>query len=81
MVIAKFGEVLTALWTKDRQSNDSIANHNSAIFYKHAVINAHQEALLQDEANVRVQLVESTIDIAALPVVSIVEGNLFGVRE
>jgi hypothetical protein len=81
LVIAEFGEVLTTLWTKDRQSNDSVANHDSTIFNKHAIINAHQEALLQDEANVRVKLVEPTIDIAALPFVSIVEGYLLRVRQ
>ena len=52
LVIAEFGEVLTGLRAKNWKTNDCVADHHSAILNKHAVIDAHQESLFEDEADV-----------------------------
>ena len=77
LIIAELGEVLTTLRSEHWQADDSITDHDSAVLDKHGVIDTHQEALFENEADVRVKFVEATIDVTALPDVSIVEGNLF----
>ena len=51
LVISEFSEVLTGLRAEDWETNDRVADHHSAILDKHAIIDAHQESLLEDEAD------------------------------
>ena len=81
MIISEFSQVLLAIGSKDGQTNDSVADHDGAILDQHGVVDAHQEALLEHEADVAVQLVEAGVDVALLPLVTIVEGYFFGMRQ
>ena len=59
LIVAKLGEVLLAVGTKNGKADDCVADHDSAVLHQHRVIDAHQESLLQHEADVRVQLLEA----------------------
>ena len=52
LVISEFSKVLTGLRAEDWETDDRVADHHSAILDKHAIIDAHQESLLEDEADV-----------------------------
>ena len=51
LVISEFSEVLTGLRAEDWETDDRVADHHSTILDKHAIIDAHQESLLEDEAD------------------------------
>ena len=81
MIVTKLGKVLAALRTEDGEADDCVANHDGAILDQHRVVDAHQEALLQDKADMRVESIETVVDVSLFPFVSIVESDLFRVSQ
>ena len=81
LIVSKFGEIFLAIGSKDGETDDCVANHDSTVLDQHRVVNAHQESLLEDEADVRVKFVEAVIDVALFPVLSIVESDFFWMSE
>ena len=81
LIVSEFSEVLSALRSENRQANDRVADHDSTVLNQHGVVDAHQEALLEHETDVRVQLIKAAIDVLSLPLMTIVEGDLLRVRQ
>lgn len=79
LVITKFSQVFLAFRAENGQAYDRITDHNRSVLHQHAVIDAHQKALLQHKADVTVEFIKTAIDVAAFPLVAIVEGNFLGV--
>ena len=52
LVISEFSEVLARLRSEYGQADDGVANHHSSVLDKHAIIDAHQEPLLEHETDV-----------------------------
>lgn len=52
LIVSKFGEVLSRLGSEHGQANDCVADHDSSVLNQHGVIDAHQEALFENEADV-----------------------------
>lgn len=81
MIVSEFSEVLSTLGAENGQANNCVANHDCTVLNQHGVVDTHQEALLEHEADVRVQLIKAAIDVLSLPFVAIVESDLLRVRQ
>ena len=81
MIVAKFGKILLAVGAEDGKANHSVAHHDGAVLHQHRVVDTHQESLLENKADMRVKFIESVIDVAFLPVLSVVKGDFFGMSE
>lgn len=76
LVIAGFLQVLCGPGTENWQSDDCVSAHHSSIFNEHAVDDAHPELPFQHVVDMFVKGIEAVVDVLALPLVPIVEGNL-----
>ncbi len=81
MIISELGKVLLAVGAEDGEADHSVAHHDGTVLHQHRVVDSHQESLLQNKADMRVEFIESVIDVAFLPVLTVVEGDFFGVGE
>ena len=81
LVVSELGEVGGTVGTEDGEADDGVTDHDGTVLYQHRVVDAHQEALLQHEADVLVQLFEALVNVGLLPFVAIVESNFLGVGE
>lgn len=81
LIISELGEVFLGVGAEDGEADDGVAGHDGAVLDEHGVVDAHEEALLEDEADVAVELVEARVDVLALPVLPVVEGDFLGVGQ
>jgi hypothetical protein len=76
-VASYFLQVLGTARSKNREPNDSVADHDSAILNEHGVVDAHEETTVEHFLHVLVQFVEFAIDVCLFPVTAVVKGNFF----
>lgn len=76
-----FGKVLSGSGSKNGKTNNSVTNHGGSVLYKHGVEDSHQEFLSEDHISVSVESVETCVNVGFLPLLAIVESDLFRMRK
>lgn len=81
LVISELGKILSRVGSKDGETNDSVANHDSSVLDEHRIENTHEESLVEHIVDVSSQLVISFVDVFLFPVSSVVESDFFRVSQ